>query len=79
MNSPEPPGFHNDLLSTCFLIAFIFISSFVSETSIEPSKMKGVIIEKPEAPWKVVEGIDVPEPSDDHILVKSIATAINPV
>ena len=41
--------------------------------------MKGVVVEAVGAPWKVVENLEIPEPSDDQILVKSIATAINPV
>ncbi|KAL9130127.1 MAG: hypothetical protein Q9217_001601 [Psora testacea] len=41
--------------------------------------MKGVSVEKPGAAWKVVDNLDTPEPSDDQILVKAVATAINPV
>ena len=41
--------------------------------------MKGVIVEAPGAPWKVVDNLEVPKPAPDQILVKSIATAINPV
>ena len=41
--------------------------------------MKGVIIEAAGAPWKVVENLEVPKPAPDQILVKSIATAINPM
>ena len=41
--------------------------------------MKGVIVEAPGAPWKVVENLEVPKPAPDQILVKSIAAAINPV
>ena len=41
--------------------------------------MKGVIVEDAGAPWKVVDNLDVPTPAPDQILVKSIATAINPV
>ena len=41
--------------------------------------MKGVIVEAAGGPWKVVENLEVPKPAPDQILVKSIATAINPV
>lgn len=41
--------------------------------------MKGVIIEKAGAPAKVVDDLEVPEPSDDQVLVKSVYSAINPV
>lgn len=41
--------------------------------------MKGVIAEKQGAPWTVTDSLEVPEPSADQILVKSIYTAINPV
>ncbi len=41
--------------------------------------LKGVIIEGVGAPYKVVEDIKVPEPGEGQVLVKSIATAINPV
>ena len=41
--------------------------------------MKGVIVEAAGAPWKVVDNLEVPKPASDQILVKSIATAINPV
>lgn len=41
--------------------------------------MKGVILEKPGAPFKVVDGIEKPEPGPGQILVKSIVVAINPV
>ncbi|KAL8916466.1 MAG: hypothetical protein Q9208_008498 [Pyrenodesmia sp. 3 TL-2023] len=41
--------------------------------------MKGVIIEGVGAPYKVVEDLEVPEPGEGQVLVKSIATAINPV
>lgn len=41
--------------------------------------MKGVIVEAVGSPYKFVEDLRVPEPSDAQILVKSITTAINPV
>ena len=41
--------------------------------------MKGVIVEAAGAPWKVVDNLEVPKPAADQVLVKSIATAINPV
>ena len=41
--------------------------------------MKGVIVEKAGGPWIVVDDLAVPEPNENQILVKSIATAINPV
>lgn len=41
--------------------------------------MKGVIVEALGAPYKVVEDLEKPKPGPDEILVKSIATAINPV
>lgn len=41
--------------------------------------MKGVIVEKPGAPFTVVDNLEKPQPGPDQILVKSIATAINPV
>ncbi|KAK2793736.1 hypothetical protein FQN52_000688 [Onygenales sp. PD_12] len=40
--------------------------------------MKGIICEKVGDPWKIVDNLDVPEPSPDQILVKSIYMAINP-
>ena len=41
--------------------------------------MKGVIVEAVGSPYQVVENLKTPDPTDDQILVKSIATAINPV
>ena len=41
--------------------------------------MKGVIVEAVGSPYKVVEDLKIPDPTEDQILVKSIATAINPV
>ncbi|PGG98961.1 hypothetical protein AJ79_08736 [Helicocarpus griseus UAMH5409] len=41
--------------------------------------MKGIICEKAGEPFKIVDNLDVPEPSPDQILVKSIYMAINPV
>jgi len=41
--------------------------------------MKGVIVEAPGSPYKVVENLDTPKPAADQLLVKSIVTAINPV
>lgn len=41
--------------------------------------MKGVLVEKAGAPFTLVEGLDKPTPGPSQILVKSIATAINPV
>ena len=41
--------------------------------------MKGVIISTPGAGFEVVTDIEKPQPGVDQILVKSIATAINPV
>ena len=41
--------------------------------------MKGVIVEAVGSPYKVVEDLKTPDPTDGQILVKSIATAINPV
>ena len=41
--------------------------------------MKGVIVEAVGSPYKVVEDLKTPDPTDDQILVKSMATAINPV
>ncbi|KAL9010442.1 MAG: hypothetical protein Q9173_004624 [Seirophora scorigena] len=41
--------------------------------------MKGVIIGAVGSPYKVVDDLDVPEPGEGQVLVKSIATSINPV
>ena len=41
--------------------------------------MKGVVTESVGAPYKVVDNLKVPEPGEHQVLVKSIATAINPV
>jgi len=41
--------------------------------------MKGVIAEKNGAPYQVTEDLEVPEPSPDQILVKSLYTAVNPI
>lgn len=41
--------------------------------------MKGVIVREPGAAFEVVTDIEKPKPGADQILVKSIATAINPV
>ncbi|KAI9884449.1 MAG: hypothetical protein M1823_003774 [Watsoniomyces obsoletus] len=41
--------------------------------------MKGVQVEKVGAPFTVVEGLEKPKPGPNQVLVKSIATAINPV
>jgi len=41
--------------------------------------MKGVIVEKDGAPYQLTEDLEVPEPSPDQILVKSLYTAINPI
>ena len=41
--------------------------------------MKGVVVRSPGAAFEVVTDIEKPKPGVDQILVKSIATAINPV
>ena len=41
--------------------------------------MKGVIVRSAGAAFEVVNDIEKPKPGADQILVKSIATAINPV
>ncbi|MCJ1268451.1 hypothetical protein MMC22_008339 [Lobaria immixta] len=41
--------------------------------------MKGAITKAPNSPFEVVTDIEKPKPGADQILVKSIATAINPV
>lgn len=41
--------------------------------------MKGVITKAKNAPFEVVTDLEKPKPDADQILVKSIATAINPV
>ena len=41
--------------------------------------MKGAITEAVGAPYKAVDNLEVPEPGEGQVLVKSIATAINPV
>lgn len=41
--------------------------------------MKGIIAEHKEAPLQVTDGLELPEPSANQILIKSIYTAINPV
>jgi len=41
--------------------------------------MKGVIVEKVGDTPKVVETLEVPEPGEGQILVKSLYAAINPV
>lgn len=41
--------------------------------------MKGVLVEKPGAPFTVVNDLEKPKPSPSEVLVKSIVTAINPV
>lgn len=43
------------------------------------SNMKGIVVEKPGAPFRVVENVEKPKPAADQILVKSVITAINPV
>ena len=45
----------------------------------QSSNMKGITIEKPGAPPQLTSDLEVPEPSDTQILVKSIYTAANPV
>lgn len=62
-----------DLSHTYCLVAFSQFKATMAET------MKGVIIEGVGAPYKVVEDLKVPEPGEGQVLVKSIATAINPV
>jgi NADPH:quinone reductase-like Zn-dependent oxidoreductase len=41
--------------------------------------MKGIICEKLGDPLKVADGLPIPEPGPDQLLVKSLYTAINPV
>lgn len=41
--------------------------------------MKGVIVRSPGAAFEVVSDIEKRKPGADQLLVKSIATAINPV
>lgn len=43
------------------------------------TSMKGAIVEKPGAPVKVVDNLEVPEPAEDQMLVKPIYAALNPV
>lgn len=45
----------------------------------EIGTMKGAILKKPQTSYEVVTDIEKPKPGADQILVKSIATAINPV
>lgn len=41
--------------------------------------MKAVITKEANAPFEVINDIEKPKPGPGQILVKSIATAINPV
>jgi len=41
--------------------------------------MKGAIVEKVGAPVKVVDNLEVPEPTEDQMLVKCIYAAMNPM
>jgi NADPH-dependent curcumin reductase CurA len=41
--------------------------------------MKGIIAEHQEAGLQVTDNLELPEPSTNQILVKSIYTAVNPV
>jgi NADPH:quinone reductase-like Zn-dependent oxidoreductase len=41
--------------------------------------MKGIIAENMGAPLQVTDDLELPEPSANQILIKSIYTAINPV
>jgi len=41
--------------------------------------MKGVIVEKAGGPVKVVDRVEVPEPTEKQLLVKPIYAALNPV
>lgn len=41
--------------------------------------MKAAITKEPNAAFEVVNDVEKPAPGADQILVKSIATAINPV
>ena len=54
-------------------------TSIIKLENIAMAIMKGVIVEKAGAPYKVVDNLEVPEPGEHQVLVKSIATAINPV
>lgn len=41
--------------------------------------MKGIIVEHKEASLQVTDDLELPAPSKNQILIKSIYTAINPV
>jgi NADPH:quinone reductase-like Zn-dependent oxidoreductase len=41
--------------------------------------MKAVIVKEQGAAATVVDNLEVPEPSDDQVLVKSLYSAMNPV
>lgn len=41
--------------------------------------MKAAITKEPKAPFELVNDVEKPKPGPEQILVKSIATAINPV
>ena len=43
------------------------------------TKMRGVIVPELNGPYTVVDNLDVPEPGEGQVLVKSISTAINPL
>jgi hypothetical protein len=41
--------------------------------------MKGVLLEKVDGTFEVVNTLEKPKPDKDQVLVKSLVTAINPV
>lgn len=41
--------------------------------------MEGVVIKGVNEPYEVVDNLPIPTPGEGQVLVKSIATAINPV
>jgi NADPH:quinone reductase-like Zn-dependent oxidoreductase len=41
--------------------------------------MKAVVVPSQGSPMEIRDDLEVPEPGDDQILVKSVYTAINPV
>jgi NADPH:quinone reductase-like Zn-dependent oxidoreductase len=41
--------------------------------------MRGLIVEKPAAPFVLVEDLPKPKPGANQMLIKSIYTGINPV
>ena len=57
----------------------LFTSATDQEPTIMAETQRGAVLEALNTPYKIVDNLPIPEPGEGQVLIKSIATAINPV